>query len=375
MKKSKIAIVGSGPAALMAASVLCGLTTEIHLFEQKKRAGSKLLVAGHGGFNLTHSREKMFEEYRNIPQESLKQMQKFSNQDFIQFLNENLGIETFKGTSNRIFPIKDLTPAHVVNCWTKHLIEKGVQFNYFSKIEKLLELEYDFTILALGGKSWSKTGSDGNWLTYFHKNEIAIEDFQSSNAGYCVEWSTLIERKEIKFVRIHSKSFSMKGDIMCDSNLIEGTPIYASNIAFRKKEDLFIDFKPENTQEEIFNKINKQRNSTTGLKALKLSSLSIKLIQSQTSKQEYSDPWKLAKIIKNFLLPIKSLNPLEEAISSHGGVKFEELTDSFELKKFPNVYCIGEMVDWDAPTGGYLIQGCVSQGYAAAKNIQDKLTH
>lgn len=384
----RVVIVGGGPAGLMAATQLLKSDCEIVLLDQKASVGRKFLVAGDGGFNLTHSQSKteLLEKYDS---EWIKQaVKQFSNKDFIKFLKQ-IGIETKVGSSGKIFPLDEIKPIQVLNAW-KQLLEPKVQFvlnTRFLNFEgKQIEIEregktekinFDYLVLALGGKSWPITGSDGTWTSVFDQKGIEITPFESSNSGLVLyeNWLGDLEGKILKNIQTSCGNQLCAGDLVCTAYGLEGKPAYAINGALRKMEKpaFKVDFKPQMTSEKVFEILKKAKNPSQGLKELKLGEVAVFWIKNFVSKERFLNPKELTKAIKEFSIGIKGFRPIEEVISSAGGVAVTEISESGELNQFPDVFCAGEMLDWDAPTGGYLIQGCVSSGYVAGKAIAGKI--
>ncbi|WP_294673842.1 TIGR03862 family flavoprotein [uncultured Fluviicola sp.] len=384
----RVIIIGGGPAGLMAATQLLKSDCEILLLDQKASVGRKFLVAGDGGFNLTHS-ETQSEFREKYDSDWIKQaVKQFSNKDWIKFLKQ-IGIETKVGSSGKIFPEDAIKPIQVLNAW-KQLLEPRIQFILNTRFvdfdEKQVEVErdgklekidFDYLVLALGGKSWPVTGSDGFWTAVFEQKGIVLNPFQSSNSGLVLyeNWLGDLEGKILKNIRVSAGDQSCSGDLVCTSYGLEGKPAYAINGALRKMEKPFfnVDLKPQMTQQKVFEVLKKAKNPSQGLKELKLGEVAIFWIRNFVSKQRFLDPKELAKAIKEFSIGIKGFRPIEEVISCAGGVSDAEISESGELNKFPNVFVAGEMIDWDAPTGGYLIQGCVSSGCISGKTIRNRL--
>lgn len=372
----------------MAATQLLKSDCEILLLDQKASVGRKFLVAGDGGFNLTHSQSKT-ELLENYDSEWIKQaIKQFSNKDFIKFLRQ-IGIETKVGSSGKIFPLDEIKPIQVLNAW-KQLLEPKVQFvlsaRFLNFDEKQVEIEregkaekldFDYLVLALGGKSWPVTGSDGAWTSIFGQKSIEMNPFESSNSGLVLyeNWLGDLEGKILKNIQTSCGNQSCAGDLVCTAYGLEGKPAYAINGALRKMEKpvFKVDFKPQMTSQKVFEILKKAKNPSQGLKELKLGEVAVFWIKNFVSKERFLNPKELTKAIKEFSIGIKGFRPIEEVISSAGGVAVTEISETGELNTFPNVFCAGEMLDWDAPTGGYLIQGCVSSGYVVGKAIAGKI--
>lgn len=384
MPKSKIGIVGTGPAALMAGYFCAKKGFEVHFYDHKKAAGRKFLVAGHGGFNLTNAKDiEDFVAHYNceLIQNAVRQ---YTNQDFIQFLHE-IGIETFVGSSDKIFPLEGIKPIEVLDKWIEKLKSLHCEFHYETeminfdnqsvtfKIKGILQqISFDNILFALGGSSWSVTGSDGKWIALFQKKNIETIPFKSSNAGFELKKEYLSAEYAgnwLKNIVLYSENQSRKGEITITDYGVEGIAVYALNASFRQGKTIYIDFKPSLTNFQIIDKIEKAKNITDALKGLKLAKIVRHWLKLALTKTEFTDSKLLTAYIKKYPLPIQGLRSVEESISTVGGISRNALNSSFRLNTYPNIFCIGEMVDWDAPTGGYLIQGCVSSGAKAGKAI------
>ena len=386
MTKKRVVIVGGGPAGLMAATQLLNADCTILLIDQKATVGRKFLVAGDGGFNLTHSEEiETFVEKYDCDwiKNAVRQFDATAFRDFL----DSIGVPTIIGSSGKVFPTQDLKPIDVLNAWKKFLAEK-VEFRTntglidFSENDLTVEsknttekIPFDFLVLALGGGSWSKTGSDGKWMELFRSKNIRVADFKPSNSGIVLyeNWLGNLAGKILKNVVASCGNLSCSGDVVCTKYGLEGKPVYAVNRALREQEKLqiTIDFKPQFDEKKIFEVLRKAKNPTQGLKDLKLSEIAVFWLKNFVSKEKFVNPGELSKLIRQFPVGVKGFRPLDEVISTAGGVLTSELDEYGQLKDFLNVFCAGEMIDWDAPTGGYLIQGCVSGGYVAGRKIED----
>ena len=387
MRPLSIGIVGTGPAALMAGTALAESGHKVHFFDQSKAPARKFLVAGHGGFNLTHS-ENITDFISRYDSELIRScVMEYANVDFIRFLKK-IGIETYVGSSGKIFPVKGVKPIEVLNAWLDHLKKHGAEFNMehqltdFSSNSIVVEhkgttKEYSFDriFFALGGGSWSRTGSDGKWIELFRSKRIPVDDLRASNSGFELKGQEKLNAffgQSIKNCKVFSDNIDKYGDVVLTDYGIEGAPIYALNREYRNDKKIYLDLKPTMLSNEIENKLAKGVNVTEALKALKLTKGAIGILKAWLSKEEFLDRSALAHRIKKLELPISGIRPLDEVISSVGGIASEAIGPNFELVKYPGIFCVGEMVDWDAPTGGYLIQGCVSSGMKAARSIIDQ---
>ncbi|MGK0327438.1 MAG: putative flavoprotein (TIGR03862 family) [Paraglaciecola sp.] len=392
--KKQISIIGGGLSAFLLAAFLDPEKFTITIYEKNKTAGRKFLVAGKGGFNLTHSEpiEQLIKRYTadNFLENSLH---KFTNTDFRNWLAK-IGIPTYIGSSKRVYPTAGIKPIEVLNAILKYLKEKGVRIMYnqtFSDwddnknpIINTKTIQTDYTVFCLGGGSWKITGSDGTWLDTFSKKGIETKPFQASNCGYQIDWkSDFIQKHEgtpLKNITISCDGIVQKGEAVITTFGLEGNAIYGLSPQIRKqlnlksKATIFIDFKPSITLENILSKIkaSNSKNTTQILKkGLKLTNAQIDLLKINLSKESYLNPKSLSENIKRFPLEIINTATIDEAISTIGGIALNEISENFELKKIFNQYCIGEMLDWDAPTGGYLLQACASMGVCLANHLNN----
>lgn len=393
--KKQIAIIGGGPSALLLAAFLDEKKFNTTIYEKNKAVGRKFLVAGKGGFNLTHSEpiENLLNRY--TPTDFLKQaLQNFSNTDFRNWL-DNIGIPTYIGSSKRVYPKEGIKPIEVLNAILNHLKNKSVSIKYNHTFSDWNDhnhplinnqpIHADYIVFSLGGGSWKITGSSGDWLNTFSKKDIVTKPFQASNCGYHIDWKpNFIKQHEgspLKNISITCDDVSQKGEAVITSFGLEGNAIYGLSPQIRKqlskhlKATIFIDLKPTLTVEKIASKIalSKFRNTTEILKKeLKLSAPQISLLKTQLSKSSYLNTTSLAENIKNFPLDINGIAPIDEAISTVGGIDLKTVSSNFEFKTLPNQFCIGEMLNWDAPTGGYLLQACASTGVFLARHLNNK---
>lgn len=380
----KVVIVGAGPAGLMAAHFLSKNDAfQIAVFDANKAVARKFLVAGHGGFNLSNSEElSAFIEKYNHPfiQSAVKE---FTNEDTIQWLSE-IGIETFIGSSGKIFPEKGIKPIEVLTSWLHFLKEKNVSLHTEHKLldfnekyvsfqsSEVVTVEYDYLIFALGGASWKKTGSTGEWTTLFQSKGINIIPFEASNAGIELKnWSSNAGGGVLKNVQVTIGNQHRFGEIELTEYGLEGAPIYALSNQIRKGETkLWLNLKPTISKEELTKRFKTFKgNKTEFLKSLKLPKSAIQLIKETISREEFLSDDTFFASIQTLELMIHELRSVDEAISTVGGISMDETDGNFQLNKFPNHYCIGEMLDWDAPTGGYLLQACLASGFVAARKI------
>ena len=394
--RRKIAIIGGGSCALMLAAELDASRYEINIFESNKALGRKFLVAGAGGFNLTHSESPETFIHKYTPKDFLVEaFNHFNNLHLIDWLHE-AGISTYTGSSKRIFPTKNIKPIDVLNAflkkikikhakiYTEHALldfdsDQNLKFNYQNHT---IENKFDIVVLCMGGGSWPVTGSNGQWIDLLSSKQIVCHPLVASNCAYEVNWQSdfisTYEGKALKNIKVTCNTANHLGELVITKFGIEGSGIYPLSPIIRQKiqskghANIYLDLKPEIDVNEIERRIkeHKSKGRTDFLKQkINLNSLQIALIKNSLSKEQFFDDQLLVQNIKALPLQIKSTSKIEEAISTVGGIDLNEITAQFELKKLKNVYAIGEMLDYDAPTGGYLLQSCFSM----AKYLADHL--
>ncbi len=390
MKKS-VAIIGSGPAGLILATFLDHQKYNVTIYEKNKAAGRKFLVAGKGGFNLTHSESIDSFIGRYHPIHFLEEaLQSFNNQDLRNWLL-SIGIPTYEGSSGRIFPQKGIKPIEVLQAIMRVLQKKNVSINYnrlwtgWDKAGNVLfnndiSVSSDIIVFALGGSSWKVTGSDGKWLKVFQDQGIDTFPFQPVNCAFEVNWPypfiQKYEGKPLKNIIVSCNDVHSTGELVITAFGLEGNAIYPLSLPILNQLEekgeaiISLDLKPPFNADQIKMKMeqSKSTNITTFLEQkLNLSKSKIQLLKAFTTKEEFLQLPLLIKKIKALPIPLISPAPIDEAISTIGGIPTFEINSKFELQKMPGTFCIGEMVDWFAPTGGYLLQGCFSMGVFLAR--------
>ncbi len=400
MQKKQIAIIGGGAAALSLAAHLDMDKFDVCIYEKNKKLARKFLVAGDGGLNLSHSEdlEKFISRY--TPNAFLKNaLSNFTSVRLREWLL-SLGIETFVGTSGRIFPEKKHKPNDVLEAIVSFIKQKDVVINYehefigFSKdghaiIQNkngVIELKHQIIVFALGGASWKVTGANSKWLDYFKNRGIKVNSFEASNCAVKINWPIdFIEKnhgKALKNISINAGEDIKLGEAVITKFGMEGNAVYAHSPFIREglnkyhEANITIDLKPSYSIEEIImklNSINKNKSRSESLKKImNINGVALDLLYISCSKDEFKNNELLAKKIKSIPVKIVAMADIDEAISTVGGIDLAEVSDNFELKKLPNHYCIGEMLDWDAPTGGYLLQACFSMGNHLANYLNKK---
>ena len=396
MNKS-VAVIGGGPAGLMAAEVLSAHGLHVDVYDSMSSLGRKFLMAGKSGLNLTHSEpfEKFVARYGDRSREVEKWLMDFTP-DNLRAWARGLGVETFVGTSGRVFPV-EMKASPLLRAWLKRLDEAGVNFHLrhrwvgwdenkslkFETPEGIKIVKADAVVLALGGGSWGRLGSDGKWIPWLSQAGVKVEALKPSNCGFDVAWSPVFKEKfegqPIKSVMLIFGSFRHQGEFIVTKDGVEGSLIYTASAMIRDeiiangKAVIELDMAPDKTEAQLREKLSRPRGSrtmsshlekTVGIKGVKAG-----LLREFVSKEDFAKMERLAASIKQLQIPLIATRPLDEAISTAGGVTFESLDENLMLKKLPGVFCAGEMLDWEAPTGGYLITACMASGRVAGEGV------
>ena len=399
-----VAIVGGGPAGLFCAYELLNSGIqgiEVHLYEQTGGVGKKFLVAGNSGLNLTHSEEldKFAKRYFKDEERFTSLLEDFSASDLVSWAN-SLDTETFVGTSGRVFP-KKMKAADILHQWMNtlkshenfHLHLKHSLTNITADGDLIFKHDHsnkaqraDYYILAMGGGSWTKTGSDGLWMDYIEALGVTTAPLRAMNCGFEIDWSKhfqeKVDRGFVKNIVVFNETQSARGEIMLTPYGVEGGAVYAISNGLRDELEkaqsayLHIDFKPDLRLEEVIEKLSKRsKDSLTNRlrKQLGLDKIATSLLYEVLDRAKAQENVEyLAMTIKDCPIEVKRTRPIEEAISTSGGVCFETLNDDLSAIKNNQYYFVGEMLDFEAPTGGYLLQGCFSTAYRAVKSIKKK---
>ncbi len=390
-EKYDVLVVGGGPAGLRAAEVVSAAGLRTVLADHKPSVGRKFLVAGKGGLNLTHSEsmDKFAARYADATGRWEKLLAEFSPAD-LRAWAEGLDIETFVGTSGRIFPMtKQAAP--LLRRWIERLRKQGVSFRprhelmvfehmksgewkvKFATPHGEASLQARAVILALGGASWPQTGSDGGWVRLLAKAGIAITPLAPANCGYEVDWPpeflAQADGMPLKNIVVRAGTESVGGELLITKYGLEGGALYQLGRVLRTmtQPQLEIDLKPDFSAEQLAAKIRHAQGAHLLDQAAKAWRLSVVAVALLHLRAPFASATKLAALAKAYPLSLRGPRPIEEAISTAGGVSWEELDDDLMLKRRPGIFCAGEMIDWDAPTGGYLIQGCFSTAMRAAR--------
>ncbi|CAN7173976.1 TIGR03862 family flavoprotein [Rhizobium sp. LjRoot254] len=402
MPDREIAIIGGGPAGLMAAEVLSSAGHAVSIYEAMPTIGRKFLLAGKSGLNITHAEDYSAFRTRFGKTSAILRpaLDAFTPQD-VRDWAAGLGTETFVGSSNRVFPTT-MKASPLLRAWLKRLETQGVKILTrhrwigFDGQSLLIEapagrfaITPDAVLLALGGASWPKLGSDAAWTGWLADKGIRIAQLRPANCGFDVRWSDIMREgfagAPLKSVTATSAAGTFSGEFVISHHGIEGSLVYAHSAALRdrlEKEghaELVVDLMPGRHLERIAKDLARQDRkasfSTRLRKGAGIEGVKLALIRELVPPADLADPERLARHIKTLPIPLLGPRPIEEAISSAGGVTFDTIDANYMLDMLPGTFVAGEMLDWEAPTGGYLLTACFATGRAAARGIIDWLEH
>lgn len=394
----KIAIIGGGPAGLMAAETARAGGAEVDLYDAMASVGRKFLLAGKGGLNLTHAEpsEKFLSRYGDR-RASLAPLLASFGPDALRTWAKGLGVDTFVGSSGRVFP-KDLKAAPLLRAWIRRLRKAGVRFHLhhrwsgwdgqgalcFATPEGRRSVQADAVVLALGGGSWPKLGSDASWVPLLAGRGLSLAPLQPANCGFDADWSEHFRTKfaghPVKSVAIIVKNAAgaeswHPGEFVITETGVEGGVIYAVSSSLRDEillkglATLRLDLAPDRDGPRLTHDLSRPRGKRTMATHLQrqahIEGVKAGLLREVLAKEDFSDPVRLAAAIKALPLQLVAARPLEEAISTAGGVPFDALDARLMIRSLPGLFCAGEMLDWEAPTGGYLLTACFATGQAA----------
>ncbi len=393
-----VAIIGGGPAGLMAAETASAHGLRVDLFEAKPSAGRKFLVAGKGGLNITHAEplDDFLTRYGSRRAQLEAILRAFRPDDLRAWLAE-LGFETFVGSSGRVFPT-GMKAGPILHAWVRRLRAAGVNFHTRHKWlgwDQAGNLIFDTpaggaliqaqaTILALGGGSRPELGATAEWIPVLAARGVEIAPLKPANCGFDVDWSAYFRQRfagqpvrpvALAFSDSQGQEFRQQGEFIITEYGLEGSLIYAASARLRDEIEargqavIHLDLAPDWTAQQLLDRLSKPRGSKSLASHLKrvagMAGVKAGLIWEFVPKADWGDALKMAAALKGLPIPLKSARPLTEAISSAGGVKFEELDQHLMLRRLPGIFCAGEMLDWEAPTGGYLLTACFATGKAA----------
>ncbi|KQQ97486.1 TIGR03862 family flavoprotein [Massilia sp. Leaf139] len=401
----RVAVIGGGPAGLMAAEVLAAGGAEVDVFDAMPSVARKFLLAGKGGMNITHSESyaDFVARYGARSSEVEAWLAAFTPGDVRAWIH-GLGIDTFVGTSGRVFPT-DMKAAPLLRAWLHRLRESGVRFHMrhrwlgwdgealrFATPVGETTLAFDAVVLALGGASWARLGSDGAWVPLLEARRVDVAPLVPANCGFDVDWTPHFSEKHagaplttvaIEYTGRSGERARRQGQFVVTAGGIEGSLVYAlssvlrDQIAAGGETTICLDLAPDHDAARVFAEVTRPRGarsmsshlqSRLGIKGVKAG-----LLRECLAQADYLDEETLAASIKALPLTLKRPRPIDEAISSAGGVRFESMDEHGQLRALPTVFVAGEMIDWEAPTGGYLLTACFASGRAAARGVLELL--
>ena len=404
-------VIGGGPAGLMAAEVLSSAGVAVDLYDTMPSVGRKFLLAGKGGLNLTHSENgglfaARFGARRDVVAPWLQDFGAAHIRDWAKAL----GVDTFVGTSGRVFPA-DMKAAPLLRAWLHRLRQGGVRFHMrhrwsgwapdgallFDTPAGQIQAQADAVVLALGGASWSRLGSDGAWVPLLAARGVGVAPLLPSNCGFDVaggwsgHFSTRFAGQPFKSVAINLgdaadaalagpvQAFNRKGEFVATATGVEGSLIYAASSLLRDQirahgqATFYLDLRPDLSAEKVLAEVAHPRGSRSLSSHLKsrlgIDGIKAAILHEFVSKADMAQPAKLAAAIKALPIHLTAARPIDEAISSAGGVMFGGLDTQLMLARLPGVFCAGEMLDWEAPTGGYLLTACLASGMRAGQGV------
>ena len=403
-----VAVIGGGPAGLMAAEVLAQGGMQVDVYDAMPSVGRKFLLAGVGGMNITHAEsfEPFVLRYGARAPALRPILDAFSSAALADWIHD-LGIETFVGSSGRVFP-REMKAAPLLRAWLHRLRESGVRFHvrhhwrgwgdngalHFTSPTGQVDVQADAVVLALGGGSWAKLGSDGAWVPVLTAQGVEVAPLQPANCGFEVTggWSDHMRTRfagqplktvALRFTDMAGHTHQRKGELMLSDHGIEGSLVYAvsaplrDTISAKGSITLELDLAPDKPLARVLSEVDHPRGSRSlsshlqsrvGIKGAKMA-----LLREVLSTEQLAQPDTLAHAIKSLPLTLVAPRPIDEAISSAGGVRFEALDAGLMLRALPGVFCAGEMLDWEAPTGGYLLTACFASGRAAGQGVLNYL--
>jgi len=402
----RLAIVGGGPAGLMAAETARAAGVGVDVYEGKGSVGRKFLIAGKGGLNLTHSEDSTrFLDRFGSRKENVRSWLSAFDADAVREWARGLNVETIVGTSGRVFPA-DLKAAPLLRRWVRRLRESEVHFHVghfcvgfdvdgtlrFQTADGERRIHADAVVLALGGGSWPELGSDGSWVAWLRARGVEVAPLRPSNCGFDVGWSGIFAQRyaghPVKSVLISGPCGQpaarvIQGELIVTATGVEGSAIYALSGALRDAIDangvaeLRLDLAPGRERKRLQQDLARPRAGRTLTEHLRrcarIEGVKTGLVYEVVPKADRDDPARLAAAIKSLPVRLSRPRPIEEAISSAGGVRFSALNAQLMIEALPGVFCAGEMIDWEAPTGGYLLTACLASGRLAGRSAVDWL--
>jgi len=407
---ARVAVIGGGPAGLMAAEALAQHGVQVDVYDVMPSVGRKFLMAGKGGMNITHSEalEPFLDRYGARRPQIAPLLEAFGP-DALRAWLHRLGVETFVGSSGRVFPT-DMKAAPMLRVWLHRLRETGVRFHMrhkwlgwseqsnhagshaarhalrFATPQGEQTLACDAVVFALGGASWPRLGSDAAWVPLMSAREVPVAPLRPANCGFDAGWSPYLRERfagqplkpvAITVTDIDKKVHNRQGEILLTETGLEGSLIYALSAAIRERiladgdVTIALDLAPGLTLERVIAEVTRPRGSRSMSSHLHgrigIGGVKLALLHEILSKDAFADTNQLAHAIKALPVRLMRARPIEEAISSAGGIPFEALDAHLMIERLPGAFCAGEMLDWEAPTGGYLLTACFASGLVAGR--------
>ncbi|MDH4378136.1 MAG: TIGR03862 family flavoprotein [Ramlibacter sp.] len=397
------AVIGAGPAGLMAAEALAQAGVSVHVYDAMPSVGRKFLLAGRGGLNLTHSEPlERFVTRLRPKAPSLEAAVRAFTPEALRAWAEALGVPTFVGTSGRVFPV-DMKAAPLLRAWLHRLRASGVQFHMRHRWrgwDDAGHLRFDtpagprsvdsaVQVLALGGGSWARLGSDGAWVPLLQAAGVAVHPLQPSNCGFDVAggWTPLFTERfagqPFKSVAMTLGDQRRKGEFVATTTGVEGSLVYAFSADLREaiaregQATFLLDLLPDRSEADVLREVAHPRGSRSLSSHLKgrlgLEGIKMAILHERLTREAMHQSAQLAAAIKALPIALAAPRPIDEAISSAGGVAWDALDASLMLRDRPGVFCAGEMLDWEAPTGGYLLSASMASGRAAGEGAVRRL--
>jgi hypothetical protein len=396
-----VAIIGGGPAGLMAAEVLSQAGVKVDLYDAMPSVGRKFLMAGKGGMNITHSEpiDQFLSRYGSR-QTHIKPLLDAFGPEALRAWVQDLGFDTFIGSSGKVFPV-EMKAAPLLRAWLHRLRSNGVSFHMrhqwlgwddgmlrIQTPEGEKEVSADAVVLALGGGSWAKLGSTGEWVPLLAQRGVQVEPLQPSNCGFDVGWSEFFQSRFAgqplkpvlaSFTSSDRFEFCEQGELVVTVNGVEGSLIYKMSALLRAQiaatgaAVIYLDLAPGKDKQFLIDRISAPRGKLSMANHLRkrigIDGVKAGLLREILSKEDFDDPLRLAEAIKALPIKLVAARPMDEAISTAGGVSFEALDERLMIRAMQGVFCAGEMLDWEAPTGGYLLSACFAGGRVAGEGV------
>ncbi len=407
LDSARVAVIGGGPAGLMAAEALALHGVQVDVYDAMPSVGRKFLMAGKGGMNITHSEPLApFLGRYGARREQIAPLLDAFGPDALRAWLQGLGIETFVGSSGRVFPT-DMKAAPMLRAWLHRLREAGVRFHMrhkwtgwdgdsddniaahtlrFATPDGEQHASYDAVVFALGGASWPRLGSDAAWVPLLSARDVVVAPLQPANCGFDADWSPYLRERfagqpvksvAITLTDVDNKVHNRQGEILLTETGLEGSLIYALSATIRERiladgdVTISLDLAPGLTLERVVGEVARPRGSrsmSTHLHGrIGISGVKLALLHEILSKEAFADAHGLAHAIKALPVRLTRARPIAEAISTAGGVSFEALDEHLMIGRLPGAFCAGEMLDWEAPTGGYLLTACLASGLVAGR--------